>query len=247
MPNASHNSLGSKPTTEGLSVIVPLLNERSTLAKFKVELDALGADQIILVDGGSDDGTVQWLQQNWCGDSVSLVQSAAGRATQMNAGAACAKFSMLLFLHADTRLPYDAKQEICGVETSNARQSTHWGRFDVRFDSSSRAMRVIAWFINLRSRLTHVATGDQAIFVHADLFARVGEYPAIALMEDVAITKKLRKIAPPYCSRSRVTTSARRWEKHGVVTTVVKMWWFRLAFALGISADRLAKSYSNSR
>lgn len=157
----------------------------------------------------------------------------------MNAGAAIAKHSNLLFLHADTRLPQGFLSEVQAAEV--------WGRFDVSFDTESTFMRVIATFMNARSRLTGVATGDQALFVNKDVFAEIGGFPLIPLMEDVAICKTLRQLHAPYCSKAKVLTSARRWQKNGVLKTVIKMWLFRLAYFFGVPPKLLARAYFDAR
>lgn len=201
------------------------------------ELKAFNAAQTILVDGGSTDGTLEQIQQFQ--NEFLIVQSEKGRARQMNAGAALAEQDTLLFLHADTKLPTNAKQEILTAE--------HWGRFDVQFDSSSVAMRLIAFFMNRRSRLTGIATGDQAMFVMRALFESMGGFPEIPLMEDVALCKALKRRYKPFCSKARVTTSARRWRENGIVKTVLQMWWYRLAYFFGVSAERLKQGYFDVR
>ena len=208
----------------------------------------LGAEQVIVVDGGSSDGSVEWLRQHWENRERGqiVIQSAAGRARQMNAGALIAGTDLLLFLHADSRLPDKAKLEIL-----NARENQNlWGRFDIAFDAPLRiryAMQVIALFINIRSRLTSIATGDQGIFVDSSLFRTIGGYAQIPLMEDVALSKNLKRHSVPHCSKLRISTSARRWEQGGVLRTVLLMWYFRLAYFLGVAPKRLAKQYRQAR
>jgi len=162
----------------------------------------------------------------------------------MNAGAEKAKQDVLLFLHADTMLPNNAKLEIeKGISGKHL-----WGRFNVEFDETCLVMRVIAFFINQRSKLSQIATGDQAMFIKRDLFERVGGFDDIALMEDVAMSKKLYKLGnAPYAAKIKVVTSARRWKQNGVIRTVIKMWWYRLAYFLGVSPDSLAQGYRNVR
>ena len=223
-----------------LAIIVPVFNEAAVLPALCQQLDKSMAQQLIVVDGGSDDDSWQWLQSNWHnGANRCALQSGAGRAQQMNTGATHSKADIYLFLHADTTLPDGA---IDAVLTA-VDDSTRWGRFDLRFDSSKSSMRVIAWFINLRSRLTGVATGDQAIFVEREWFERVGGFDPIPLMEDVALCKKLKRIGDPACLTGKVTTSARRWERNGVIKTVLLMWYLRLAYYLGASPQRLAQRY----
>lgn len=243
MPNDNARN-ESQPSFElGLSVIVPVLNEREVLSQLVTTLDELDAEQVIVVDGGSDDGTCQWLEEHWKSDSKLLIRSKPGRARQMNAGAELATQDMLLFLHADSRLPSGAKQEIC----SGGASRIHWGRFDIEFDTQQLVMRVIANFINWRSRLSRVSTGDQGLFVHQSLFKGVGGFDPIPLMEDVVISAKLRKLIWPHCSHLKVVTSARRWQQEGVTKTVLKMWWLRLAFYFGVAPDDLAAKYKNVR
>lgn len=243
-----------------LSVVVPLLNEFAALPALVAALDSLNAEQVVIVDGGSDDGSFEWLVQNWCLESPQhnsvdpiktnrskcLLQSAAGRATQMNAGAAKCFGDVIVFLHADTLLPAGAKQEI--MQACN--QKLLWGRFDVQFSEPNnypRSMRVIAAFINMRSRLSGIATGDQAIFIEANLFKLIRGFADLPLMEDVEISKTLKLHCRPYCSRMKVITSPRRWEQRGVVRTVLLMWRYRLAYFLGFSVEALAASYTKVR
>jgi rSAM/selenodomain-associated transferase 2 len=156
----------------------------------------------------------------------------------MNAGAACASGDVLLFLHADTRLPHEADQMICGELQHSGRT---WGRFDVQF--SGGALPLIAAAMNLRSRLTGIATGDQAMFVTRTVFEKVGGFREIPLMEDIALSKKLKRLSRPLCLRAKVTTSARRWQTRGIVRTVMLMWRLRLAYYFGATPDRLARLY----
>ncbi len=231
-----------------LSIIVPVLNERGRLAALVEHLASIAADQTIIVDGGSKDGSENWLLQNWHAPEIGrvFIQTVAGRAKQMNAGADQATGDMLLFLHADNVLPIGAKREVL-----RARElQSLWGRFDVAFRAEKRsrlAMRVIALFMNIRSRLSSIATGDQAIFVDRILFRTIGGYQDLPLMEDVALSKMLKRHCVPHCSSLRTTTSARRWENRGVFQTVVTMWYLRFAYFLGASPHKLVKRYQNIR
>lgn len=218
-----------------LSIIIPALDEA---AGIKGALEALAplrarGHEVIVADGGSGDGT--------CGLAAALadrvVAAPRGRARQMNAGAAAASGGALLFLHADTRLPAGADELIL-----HALEKNRWGRFDVAIEGRSALLPVIAFFMNRRSRLTGVATGDQAIFVRRDAFPG---FPEIALMEDVAFSKAMKRRAPPACLCAKATTSGRRWERNGVVRTVILMWRLRLAYFLGASPDELARQYAN--
>jgi rSAM/selenodomain-associated transferase 2 len=158
----------------------------------------------------------------------------------MNAGAAAATGDVLLFLHADTRLP--AAADRLALE-GLARSSRQWGRFDVRISGRHPLLRVVAALMNIRSRLTGIATGDQAIFVRRDLFERVGGFPAIPLMEDVALSRLLKRTGEPLCLAPRAITSGRRWERRGVMRTILLMWRLRLAYSLGAAPARLARLY----
>jgi rSAM/selenodomain-associated transferase 2 len=213
-----------------LSIVVPALNEARGIRAALEALAPLRArgHEVILADGGSADGTVE-LAGGLC-DRV--VRAPRGRASQMNAGAAAASGEVLVFLHADTRLPADADRAIS--------QGALWGRFDVEIEGRHPLLKVVAWAMNLRSRLTGVATGDQAIFVRRDAFPG---FPQIALMEDVAFSKAMKRRAPPACRREKVRTSGRRWEAHGVVPTVLLMWRLRLLYFLGAHPDELARIY----
>ena len=219
----------------GVSVIVPLLNEEVMAPQLIEQLAALDAEQVIIVDGGSTDSTCHLMQSA----GYQVVQSVAGRAQQMNAGAQHATQSILLFLHADTQLPPSYKSEIAKAKA--------WGRFDVSFSSQSKAMSVVAFFMNLRSRVSGVATGDQGIFVDKDVFSAIGGFPELPLMEDVALCKRLRQIHRPFNSNMKVVTSARRWQQNGIFKTVVTMWWYRLGYFLGMSPMRFKKGYEDVR
>lgn len=219
----------------GVSIIVPLLNEQAVVPSLIEQLASLAAEQIVIVDGGSIDGTAELLRAA----GYQVVESTAGRARQMNAGAQLATQSMLLFLHADTQLPTNYKSEVARANV--------WGRFDVKFSSSSKAMKIVAFFINLRSRISGVATGDQAIFVDRDAFNAISGFPDFPIMEDIALCKRLRHFHRPYSSRAKVTTSARRWEQNGVAATIIKMWYFRLAYFFGIPPSKLKQRYHDVR
>jgi rSAM/selenodomain-associated transferase 2 len=221
-----------------LSIIMPVLNEGESIAAaldVLADLRARGTE-VIVVDGGSRDATVQRARPR----ADRVVLASRGRALQMNAGAEQASGDVLLFLHADTRVPADADHVMLkGLE----RSGRVWGRFDVKIDGRSPVLLVVAWFMNLRSRLTGIATGDQATFVRRSAFQAVGGFPAIALMEDIALCKQLRRVSRPLCLRERVTTSGRRWEKKGVLNTLILMWRLRLAYFLGADPKELARQY----
>jgi rSAM/selenodomain-associated transferase 2 len=221
-----------------LSIIVPALDEAAGIAAALTALAPLRRRdcEVIVVDGGSRDGTADLARP--LADRV--VTAPRGRATQMNAGAAIAQADVLLFLHADTRLPADADRR---VRDGLARSGRAWGRFDVRIEGRHRLLAVIAGAMNLRSRLTGIATGDQAMFMTRAAFAAAGGFPDIALMEDVAFSARLKALGRPLCLRERVVTSGRRWESRGVIATIALMWRLRLAYYFGAKPAALAKQY----
>jgi rSAM/selenodomain-associated transferase 2 len=216
-----------------LSVVVPALNEASGI---RTALEALaplraGGHEVIVVDGGSCDGTPE-LARRLCDRVLSAPR---GRALQMNAGAAAATGDALVFLHVDTRLPQGADELIF-----QSLRLSPWGRFDVEIDARHPLLRIVACTMNLRSRLTGIATGDQAIFVRREVFPG---FPDIELMEDVAFCKAMKRFGPPACRRERVVTSGRRWESRGVLRTIVLMWRLRLMYFLGARPEHLARIY----
>ena len=226
-----------------LSIIVPVLDEAAGIA------DALAAlapfrergAEVIVVDGGSRDRTIELARP--LADRV--IEAPRGRAAQMNAGAAVATGDVLLFLHADTLLPPHADQLVLdGMLREGPDAATwKWGRFDVRIEGRSPLLAVIATFMNWRSQVTGIATGDQAMFVTRAAFAGVGGFPQIPLMEDVALSKALKRVSRPLCLAARVVTSGRRWERGGVIRTVLLMWRLRLAYFFGVEPAVLARRY----
>ena len=211
------------------------MNEAGTIAQALQALAPLRTrgHEVIVVDGGSEDVTRDLAAP--LADRVLLAPR--GRAKQMNAGAAVATGAALLFLHADTKLPEEADRLV-----SQALQARVWGRFDVSIESRAPLLGMVAFFMNLRSRASGIATGDQAIFVRRANFTG---FPEIALMEDVAFSKAMKRVSPPACLRQKALTSGRRWERHGVLRTVLLMWRLRLAFFLGASPDELARRYAS--
>jgi rSAM/selenodomain-associated transferase 2 len=216
-----------------LSVIIPTLNEAGLIVSALEALAPLRSrgHEVIVADGGSTDGTTR-LAESLCDR---LVSAPRGRALQMNAGARAAAGDALLFLHADTRLPDRAEAMILASLEKHL-----WGRFDVEIEGRSRLLKVVGAAMNLRSRLTAIATGDQAIFVRRAAFPG---FPEIALMEDVAFCKRMKRLGVPACRREKVRTSGRRWESRGVLRTILLMWRIRLLYFLGVPAERLARRY----
>lgn len=220
-----------------ISIIIPVLNEEVALASTLQQLQYLRqhGHEIIVVDGGSKDNTFM-LAQNTA--DVAIV-SKPGRAIQMNNGADIASGDVLLFLHADTVLP-DLVETIL---QQIGQTEWFWGRFDVRLSSNRFVYRIIEAMMNLRSRLSSIATGDQAIFISQSLFRQVSGFPEIALMEDIALSLRLKSITRPICLKQKVITSSRRWEKKGVVSTVLLMWKLRLYYFFGVSPNKLKQLY----
>ena len=220
-----------------LSVVIPVRNEAQALPYLLgdlADLRAAGAE-LILVDGGSTDGTCELA----LGRVDQLLRTAPGRALQMNAGAAVARGEYLWFVHADTRVSVESLESLQGA----LNEGPLWGRFDVRLSGPGLALRVIGAMINLRSRLSGIASGDQGIFVARQRFEALGGYAPIPLMEDLQLCRRLRALARPRCVRPPLLTSSRRWEQHGIWRTVVLMWCLRLAYYCGASPEKLARQY----
>lgn len=220
-----------------LSIVIPTLNEAAGIEATLMALQPLRARgvEVVLADGGSGDTTVA-VARPWV-DTV--VDAPRGRALQMNAGAARSRADALMFLHADTRLP--PLGDVLALQS--LAEGAYWGRFDVRIEGRPRMLRVVAALMNLRSRLSGIATGDQAIFVTRAAFERVGGFPAQPLMEDIEISRQLKRLGRPACLRARVCTSGRRWEQRGVWRTIVLMWRLRWRYWRGEPAARLAEAY----
>lgn len=224
------------PPVNRISIVVPVLNEAPRLAEHLEHLQEMRAQghELIVVDGGSEDASLSVARPL----VDRLLITGPGRAQQMNEGADRASGEILLFLHADTRLPDGAADLI-----QQAMAAAPWAWFDVRLDNPAWPYRVIAAGMNLRARLTRVCTGDQALLVRHDLFGAIRGFPAIPLMEDVAISKRLRARARPRVIAAPVLTSSRRWERQGVFSTVLFMWKLRLLYFLGVAPERLVKQY----
>jgi rSAM/selenodomain-associated transferase 2 len=225
-----------------ISIIVPVLNEARGIAESLAALAPLRGrgHEVIVVDGGSSDKTPDLARR----DADRVVSAPRGRASQMNAGAALARGEVLLFLHADTRLPEHAAARILQGLAASGRA---WGRFDVRIEGASVFLPVIAFFMNVRSRVTGIATGDQAIFVRRDAFERAGRFPSLELMEDIALARSLKRVSRPLCLADKAVTSGRRWEQRGVLRTVFLMGCLRLAFFFGATPASLARFYDGER
>lgn len=224
-----------------LSIIIPILNEAEIIVSALSALAPLrdrGAE-IIVVDGGSIDGSADLARP--LADFV--LAGPRGRAAQMNAGASLAHGDILLFLHADTRLPAGAGELIIG----SLNHSAHWGRFDVRIESTRLLLKLVAATMNARSRFSGIATGDQGIFVRRRTFVQAGGFPDIPLMEDIALSRQLKCLSSPRCLREPVITSGRRWEKNGVLRTIFLMWRLRLAYFFGAAPAALARHYGHVR
>lgn len=221
-----------------LTIVVPALDEAGSIEGVVAEARAQ-ADEVVVVDGGSRDATRELAARA----GATVIDAPRGRASQMNAGAASSQGEALLFLHADCRLPAGGGDAVRAELAAGRR----WGRFDVRLDAPGAPLALVGTMMNLRSRLTGIATGDQAIFVSRTLWDATGGFAPIPLMEDVELTARLRRVASPACLRQRVTVSARRWQHRGVARTVLEMWAFRAAYACGASPAWLHRLYYGRR
>ncbi len=223
----------------GISVIVPVLNEEQRIVSALQALQALrhAGHEVIVVDGGSVDATCSMTN----GLADQLLHCAPGRARQMQLGVSHASGELYWFVHGDTLVSEAAIREIQKLAESG---SPVWGRFCASLSGHSWFFRVIEYMMNVRSRWTGIATGDQALFIHKCLYSEVGGWPGYPLMEDIAISRRLRKRQAPFCSSARVETSSRRWETQGVIPTILLMWSLRLAYFIGVSPERLAPLYT---
>ena len=223
-----------------VSVIIPVLDEEKTIASTINNVRSLGPEQVLVVDGGSTDRTRAISERA----GATVFPGPRGRARQMNRGAQEAAGDVFLFLHADTRLPSSALDD---VNSALSDPEFVGGRFDVDLDGDCWSLRVVGTMINVRSRVTKVATGDQAIFVRRRIFEELGGFPDIPLMEDTAFCRALKRRGKVACLRSRVITSARRWEVEGVWRTVFKMWTIKFLYLAGVSPVRLKQYYADTR
>jgi len=224
---------------ESLSIIIPTLNEQTVIVETLQILQPLrqAGHEVIVIDGNSIDST-----RSLAAPLVdSLLLTKRGRARQMDKGAQFAHHDILLFLHADTHLPIAADSLIINGLKENHCQ---WGRFDVRLSGKAWLLRVVERLMNWRSRLTGIATGDQAIFVQRSLYNQVKGFPKILLMEDITLSRKLKQVSRPYCISTPVITSSRRWEQRGIIWTILRMWVLRLAYFFGVTPQKLKKFYN---
>jgi len=219
-----------------VSIIIPVLNEEQSINALLQQLQSyrLQGHEIIVVDGGSQDETIK-VAKSLCDQ---LISSEAGRARQMNKGAELSKNEILWFLHADTIIPDESVESI-----QQALSENDWGRFDIHLSGTHFLFRIIEKMINIRSCVFSIATGDQGIFLKRSIFKTVNGYSNIPLMEDVELSKKLKKISRAVCLNNKLTTSSRRWEKNGILITVFLMWKLRFLYWLGMSAKRLSLQY----
>lgn len=240
MPEALAVSAKSATTLARVCLIIPVLNEANAIAEILASLDQPGID-VIVVDGGSEDDTVK-LAKSF--DFCRVIQSARGRAIQMNAGAKLASNDILVFLHADTFLPDNFLNLL---QTDFWQSDKAWGRFNVRLSGGPVMLRVIEFMMNQRSYLTGICTGDQAIFVRRDIFEQLEGFAALPLMEDIEISRRLKNHSRPFCIKQALTTSSIRWERHGIFKTILLMWRLRLLYFVGVSAVTLASIYWKPR
>lgn len=224
-----------------ISIIVPALNEADSIVSTLDRLKPfrMAGHEVIVVDGSSEDETVNMATSR----ADKIINSVPGRAQQMNVGANQATGDVLWFLHADTLVPDNAIQLILHVFEN---QKNQWGRFDIRLSGKQLMLRLVERLMNLRSRITGIATGDQGIFVRREVFESVGGFAPIPLMEDLDISRRLKKCSRPCCLNAKLITSSRRWEENGILRTVLLMWRLRLAYALGVRPDKLVNYYKFS-
>jgi len=223
-----------------IAIIVPVFNEEGTLPALIANLRQLSVKDVLIVDGGSTDQTCQLLEDS----ALRRLSSPLGRAEQMNTGALNSSSDILLFIHSDTII---YSSHILAIQQAMRDASCVGGRFDVSLSGHGNALNVIAWFINIRSRLTGISTGDQCQFVRRAVFEAMGGFPEQALMEDIEFSKCLKRHGKIACLREQVVTSSRRWETHGVIRTVWLMWKLRFLYWLGVSPEKLSSMYRQVR
>ena len=225
-----------------ITVVIPTLNEEETIEQTLSRLHHPAFSEILVVDGGSHDHTLARVAT--AAPHARILSGTKGRARQMNSGAAASKEDVLLFLHADTLLPLTAADDVL---TTLQDPRTIGGRFDVRFDRDSGWYWLICRMMNWRSRLTGIVTGDQALFVRRPVFEAVGGFPDIPVMEDIALSKQLKRVGRIAALKSCVLTSSRRWTRHGTIRTIVLMWGLRFLFFVGVAPARLKPWYPETR
>ncbi|KUJ88740.1 MAG: glycosyl transferase family protein [Halomonas sp. 54_146] len=223
-----------------LSIVIPMLNEAAGIQAMLAGLQPLRETgvEIIVVDGGSQDSSIQIATP--LADRV--LSSTPGRARQMNLGAQHTSAPALLFLHADTYLPKNAVEQVAQALNTHC-----WGRFDIHLEGHSRWLPMVSWMMNQRSRLTGIATGDQGMFLRRKTFDAVGGFPEQPLMEDIELSKRLKRLSRPACLKAKVISSGRRWDQFGAWKTIRLMWRLRYRYWRGVSATQLAKEYRDAR
>lgn len=221
-----------------ISIIIPVYNEMSTLPKLLGKLSSILAlgHELIIVDGGSSDSTIQEI--NFA--EAKVIKTGKGRAVQMNAGAAISSGDILWFLHADSDLVLPVEEYIALLQGLNDQA---WGRFNIRLSGKKVVFRLIEYLMNFRSCFSGISTGDQGIFISRQLFDRVNGFSDILIMEDINICMKLKKLMKPDCLKAILITSSRKWEQQGVIATIILMWRMRVLYFMGVSPEKLAKLY----
>ena len=221
-----------------LSIVIPTLNEYLYITNHQAYFKSLikQGHEIIIVDGGSVDGTVESVQKIGC----KCLSTKASRGYQLHAGACASTHNVLVFLHADTLLP-PTVEEIINTSLSNSNSS--WGRFNVTFSKNNFIFKILAWFMNKRSCLTGIVTGDHTLFIKRDTYFNCGGFSDIPIMEDIEISRRLKKHSDPICLSNSVITSSRKWEKQGIAKTILMMWALRAKFYFGVSAEKIVEQY----
>lgn len=225
-------------TKPDFSIVIPVLYEQRTIAGFLEDLGRVrdySRCELIVVDGEPDGGTIREIS----GDGVVTMISPPGRARQMNAGAAVARGDVLLFLHADTRLPAGALAEV-----ERALAGADAGAFRLSFDSNRFIYRVMAGFVTIRAHWNRLPYGDQALFMRRRYFEQLGGYSDIPILEDVDIVRRIRRSGGRLeIIKSRVRTSCRRMEAEGIFRRVTLNWMMTVLYNLGVSPHKLARFY----